>query len=779
MEKINIAELLKDCPKGMELDCALYDNIVLDNSSNWIYPIKVTTKDGGTSLNLTKYGCVSENKNTKCVIFPKGKTTWKGFQRPFKDGDIVFYNDTIAIFKEWGDETLFRTYVTKYLCCDSLIDKNVPLYGKSVRKEIRFATEEEKQKLFQAIKDNGYEWNPETKTLEKLGKSRFHEGDWITDGVSKYQILFIDDIHYWYSESCILGSIESVDKRYHLWTINDAKDGDVLARNWHEGDDYWEKIVIFKKYHNEDKGVEGYGNTFKNRKLTWNEEVPYFSKTWTSTLQPATKEQSDFLFQKIKEAGYEWNAETKTLEKLPKFKIEKGKWYVCTKDLLDNYANKAFCKDDTYLSTQDGSLIPSNSNVPFEVVCASTYFRDWTINDAKDGDVLATSKGAFIYNGNKGGGSCPGSYCGINTLGRFQTGIEHHWTGKEVYPATKEQSDFLFQKIKEAGYKWNAETKTVEKLTIPHTPEKFYIRIGDIPSNEKSKIHKGDSVIGEEDGVSVYNCIKLNNTYHIVMPLPLKEGQGITYENLIQEITQCRYEIEKPRNVYLVSGMEIGKGHDNEPLIKNVKILKDLTGQFNTKNYNTEETNTLEKLPKFKVGDKIKYKNGKNIDGVEQGVILSITDDTYDVAVTNDMGVFVPITDQDNWELVPDIKPKFKVGDRIILKDNPFNISSIKIKAVTKSQYILENEEFFYISSADEKYVLEDKFNITTLKPFDKVLTRANDDDSWVCNLYSHRIKDYYVVLNAELALQCIPYEQNEHLLGTTDDCDEFYKTWK
>jgi hypothetical protein len=25
---------------------------------------------------------------------------------------------------------------------------------------------------------------------------------------------------------------------------------------------------------------------------------------------------------------------------------------------------------------------------------------------------------------------------------------------------------------------------------------------------------------------------------------------------------------------------------------------------------------------------------------------------------------------------------------------------------------------------------------------------------------------------------QCIPYEGNEHLLGTTNDCDNFYKTW-
>lgn len=26
---------------------------------------------------------------------------------------------------------------------------------------------------------------------------------------------------------------------------------------------------------------------------------------------------------------------------------------------------------------------------------------------------------------------------------------------------------------------------------------------------------------------------------------------------------------------------------------------------------------------------------------------------------------------------------------------------------------------------------------------------------------------------------QCIPYEGNEHLLDTTNDCDNFYKTWE
>lgn len=188
MEKINIAEILKNCPKGMELDCTIFNDVTLyriDTSPENEYPIRIETKNGNF-LDLTKYGTYSNVEEAKCVIFPKGKTTWERFQRPFKDGDVVFYNDTIAIFKEWGDETLFRTYVAKYLCCDSLIDTNVPLFGVRVRKEIRFATEEEKAKLFDAIKSHGYKWNAYTKTLEKAIQPKFKVGDRIKKAKKDY-----------------------------------------------------------------------------------------------------------------------------------------------------------------------------------------------------------------------------------------------------------------------------------------------------------------------------------------------------------------------------------------------------------------------------------------------------------------------------------------------------------------------------------------------------------------------------------------------------------------
>ena len=63
--------------------------------------------------------------------------------------------------------------------------------------------------------------------------------------------------------------------------------------------------------------VEGYGKTFKNGKMAFpDEEVPYYSKTWTCNLHPATKEQRNLLFQKMKDAGYEWDVEKKELKKL-------------------------------------------------------------------------------------------------------------------------------------------------------------------------------------------------------------------------------------------------------------------------------------------------------------------------------------------------------------------------------------------------------------------------------------------------------------------------------
>ena len=87
----------------------------------------------------------------------------------------------------------------------------------------------------------------------------------------------------------------------------------------------------------------------------------------------------------------ESNDEQKPVENIEsKFKIKKDSWYVCIRDLDDNYGTKAFHKGGIYYSTKDETLMPDNSNIPYEIkYYVKHYFRLWTIQDAKPGDVLA------------------------------------------------------------------------------------------------------------------------------------------------------------------------------------------------------------------------------------------------------------------------------------------------------------------------------------------------------------------------------------------------------
>lgn len=60
----------------------------------------------------------------------------------------------------------------------------------------------------------------------------------------------------------------------------------------------------------------------------------------------------------------------------------------------------------------------------------------------------------------------------------------------------------------------------------------------------------------------------------------------------------------------------------------------------------------------------------------------------------------------------------------------------------------------------------------TQFKPFDKVLVRNDDKQEWWCAIFSHVRKTdekYKYATNPFLWTQCIPYEGNEHLVGTTD----------
>lgn len=270
-QKINVAELLKDCPSGMELDSTIMENVYFDevlNNSIKCYYIKNSTKIRST-VYFNKFGEYFGIENGKCVIFPKGKTTWEGFHRPFKDGDVVSAIISgklwYGIYKKEFDRVLY-CYVSYSTVTESMYQQSNVCSINSIS-EMHFATEEEKQKLFQAIKDNGYKWNAETKTLENLPK---------------------------------------------------FKDGDVIANNT--------RIVIFHKLDKIPNGIRNdvvYYHCWYHKENNNSKFKIDFGIGYASDFRFATKEEKQILFDVIKANGYKWNPETKTLKKLvkPRFKV--------------------------------------------------------------------------------------------------------------------------------------------------------------------------------------------------------------------------------------------------------------------------------------------------------------------------------------------------------------------------------------------------------------------------------------------------------------------------
>ena len=77
----------------------------------------------------------------------------------------------------------------------------------------------------------------------------------------------------------------------------------------------------------------------------------------------------------------------------------------------------------------------------------------------------------------------------------------------------------------------------------------------------------------------------------------------------------------------------------------------------------------------------------------------------------------------------------------------------------------------------------KEKFNPKTLKPFDKVLVKCNNSESWKVQLFSHIIEGDkicpYVCISYNYKY-CIPYNNDtKHLVGKNEEAPEYYIYWE
>ena len=122
------------------------------------------------------------------------------------------------------------------------------------------------------------------------------------------------------------------------------------------------------------------------------------------------------------------------------------------------------------------------------------------------------------------------------------------------------------------------------------------------------------------------------------------------------------------------------------------------------------------------------------------------------------------------------IFPKFKVGDTITNGKLTLKID------VVDSKYYIEghlNNVAYRLPISDQHHWKLKKFDISTLKPYDKVLVK-NSDGCWYPTLVSYvdSSREVYVIDTNDRAEYVIPFEGNEYLIGGFRDPEPYYITW-
>lgn len=172
-ENLNLVEILKGCQKGTKLYSTIYGEVefIRIDKKSIDYPIDFNTFDGYT-ISLTSDGRCNKYYDGECTLFPsKDQRDWSKWQRPFVDGDVVIYinrenTKSMFIYKE---VTLERKGYYSYCWFNEIYGvKAEAQYVGVLDNNVRLATEEEKQKLFKALEDNGYKWNADTKKLKEI-----------------------------------------------------------------------------------------------------------------------------------------------------------------------------------------------------------------------------------------------------------------------------------------------------------------------------------------------------------------------------------------------------------------------------------------------------------------------------------------------------------------------------------------------------------------------------------------------------------------------------------
>lgn len=166
--------------------------------------------------------------------------------------------------------------------------------------------------------------------------------------------------------------------------------------------------------------------------------------------------------------------------------------------------------------TKEGRLYKNKGEC---VLFPSEKQRDWNKFrlPAKKGDIMMTiDKRAFIINEKIDNDSCPCAYCGISAYHNFAMGTTTNgWTALFYIPASEEAKKELFDKMAEAGYRWNADTLELEKIK---KIEKESFKPFDKVLVRNDKVEKWRASLFSNINNSCYSYTCINARYRYCIP---------------------------------------------------------------------------------------------------------------------------------------------------------------------------------------------------------------------------------------------------------------------
>lgn len=268
---MDLTLILKDCPSGMKLDSPVYNNLYFDkiNSFNDSYPIICYTVGlTKTEVFLTKRGFLNNHVNAKCVIFPKGKTTWEDFKPPLKVGDIITTKESITGAIQAVHPNLYSIIV------DNQIEIEV------FHEDCQLATTEEEKEWMNYLKKIGYIWDKEKNILKPSPEDLpiFIIGDRI-----QFENGTVAKIKNISNDTYIFDNIKPMEINYvnkhcklKLFSISDLKPFDKVIVRDVDLDEDW--CADFFSHYKNNKYI-GLGNCVYNQCVPYNKETKYLIGT--------------------------------------------------------------------------------------------------------------------------------------------------------------------------------------------------------------------------------------------------------------------------------------------------------------------------------------------------------------------------------------------------------------------------------------------------------------------------------------------------------------------